>query len=87
MEIKVKITDEVEADLIERAKEEVRGELTEEALKKYINDNKHIDLVNLIGEYGICNRAEELDDVQVKDLTRNDKLILMLRWMRYHQLG
>lgn len=87
MDFTVRISEKDEAELLERAKEEVREELTEEALKKYTNDNKHVSIINMLGEYGIYNRANELDNVQVKDLTRNDKLILLLRWVGYDQLG
>lgn len=74
-------------ELLEKAKEEVRGELTDEALEKYLKENFHASsLADFLRLFDLYGKSEMLQEKQVKDLTRNDKAILAFTWLGYLDL-
>lgn len=86
MEMKVNLTEEEEMKLLERAKNEVRDELTEESLKAFIKSHNDIDVLELIRTFNIYYKYEDLKDIPVKNLTRNEKFICVLHWLIYEKL-
>ena len=58
--IKVNISDEEYQQILEKAKEEVRYELTQEAVKKYIKEEPFLSLYGLLKEYDIYGRYRKL---------------------------
>lgn len=86
MEMKVNLTEEEEIKLLERAKNEVRNELTEESLKAFIKSHNDIDVLELIRTFNIYYKYEDLKDIPVKNLTRNEKFICVLHWLIYEKL-
>lgn len=85
MEMKVNLTKEEETKLLERAKDEVRDELTEKAIEEFISANVDINLLELTRLFNISNKYENLKSKQIESLTRNDKFICMLYWIMYEK--
>lgn len=83
--INVKITDEEYNAILEDAKEEVRNELTQEAVKKYLQESRWAPMMEMLRQFGLYAKVKELQDERVKELQANDKLTLMLYWLAYER--
>ena len=79
MNINVDISEEQYKKLLEEAKEEIRTELTRDALLKYLKE----DCYSMSMKKYLYSKAECLEDKLVKDLTRDQKAILALSWLLY----
>lgn len=87
MQLNVEVTDKQYDELLEEAKEEIRGELTDEALKKYLKENFYASsLADFLRLFDLYGKSEMLQEKQVKDLTRDDKAILAFTWLGYLDL-
>lgn len=86
MEFKVKLTKEEEEDLLAKARDEVRDELTEEAIIKHLTNNTSLPILEYLSQFNIYKKMEDLNDTKIGDLTKNEKMILVLAWMLYERL-
>lgn len=87
MQLNVEVTDKQYDELLEEAKEEIRRELTDEALEKYLKENFYASsLADFLRLFDLYGKSEMLQEKQVKDLTRNDKAILAFTWLGYLDL-
>lgn len=87
MELKVKISKEEEERIYEQARDDVRSELTKEAVKNYIYNARSLDLISLVKDFGLHEKYEEIKNTSLKDLTRNEKFTAMLYWLIYNMVG
>lgn len=83
--INVDISDAQYKEILEQAKEEVKRELTKEAVKDYLNESRALPMMDMLRQFGLSRKVEELQERKVKDLMRNDKLTLMLYWIAYER--
>lgn len=87
MTMEVKLTDEEYKALLEKAKEEVRDELTWEAVENYMRETDHMYLVDLFRkQLNINGKYEAMKEKKLKDLTQNDILIFMLYNIMYNKV-
>lgn len=87
MQLNVEVTDKEYDKLLEKAKDEVRRELTDEALEKYLKENFHASsLADYLRLFDLYGKAEMIQDKKVKDLTRNDRAILAFTWLGFENL-
>lgn len=87
MQMNVKLTDAEYEKLLEKAKDEVRRELTHEALEKHLKEDFHLmSIMDFLRLFNLYGKAEELEEKKVHDLTRNEKMILALTWFGYESL-
>lgn len=87
MQLNVEVSDQQYLDLLTQAKDEVRATLTREALEKHLKEDfDAISIVDYLNLFDVYGKASDLNEKCVKDLTRNEKLILALRWLGYENL-
>lgn len=89
MKMTFDVPESLESELYKRAKEDVKNEITEEALLTYLRESDTPSVKELLGSFNINRRYEKLinDELPMNKLTHNDKLICMLYWMMYDQIG
>lgn len=89
MKMTVDVPESLESELYKRARADVADEITEEALLAYLRESDTPSIKELLGSFNINRRYEKLinDELPMNKLTHNDKLICMLYWMMYDQIG
>lgn len=83
----VKVSEEDKRKIYDEVREELKSSVTTDAIKEYMANSPHLDIIELIREFGLHAKYEEIKNEKVSNMTRNDKLICMLYWMMYDQLG
>lgn len=77
----VNISSETEKEFVNRTKDELREEITEERVKDYLSNIDNGDMIDLLLDiFNISERCRKLEHKAVKDLTKNDRLLLTLYW-------
>ena len=84
--ISVDISDAQYEKILEQAKEEVRSELTDEALRKYLESNKNLNITEALSIFGLGKKVDKLKEKKVGDLRDNDKITLAIYWLMYEEL-
>lgn len=82
--MEVEITKDRYEKLVEEAKEELRKELTDDAVKKYIQNQSHLDVVDVLSSLGLQKKVEALLDMKVKDLTLNQLRLIAIHTLVYN---
>ena len=82
MEIVVDISDTEMDKIVERAKDEVREEITEEKLKDYLYNSNDINIIEILADFNVYKRCENLNDKKVGDLRSYEKIMLAMLWLR-----
>lgn len=86
MEIKVNISKEEEEKIYEKARDDIREKLTNEAIEKFIAESKDLNILELIRTFGLYDKYISIKNKKLKDLTKNEKLIAELYWLIYDSL-
>lgn len=85
-QIKVNISDSQYEKILQQAKEEVRNELTDEALRKYLEGRNDLNITEALRIFGLSEKVDKLKEKKVGDLRSNDKVTLAVYWLLYEQL-
>lgn len=84
MEIKVKISDEQMKEIVKEAEDNVREELTDEAVRKYIEECNDLDVLDVFDYLGIDKKYKEINKrVSVESLSKSEKMVVLLYWIMY----
>lgn len=84
MEIKVKISDEQMKEIVKEAEDNVREELTDEAVKKYIEKCNDLNILDVFNYLGIDKKYKEINKrVSVESLSKSEKMVVLLYWIMY----
>lgn len=89
MKMTVDVPESMEEELYKRAREDVKSEITEEAILDYMSKHDAPSVRELLKSFNVYRRYHEILETgqPVNTLTYNDKLICMLYWMLYDELG
>lgn len=89
MKMTVDVPESLESELYKKARADVTDEITEDALLAYLSERDTPSIKELLSSFNIARRYEELlrDELPMNKLTHSDKLICMLYWMMYDQIG
>lgn len=86
MEIKVNLSKDEEEKIYKKARDDVRKELTNEAVEEFIAKSKDLNILDLIRTFGLYDKYISIENKKLKDLTKNEKLIAELYWLIYDSL-
>lgn len=98
MELTVNLSEEEYNSLLEKAKDEVRNELTVEVIEKHIKNDPFTGVIGLLRTYGIYERynklIKDLDNgvrydrpFTIKDLNQNDNFIIAIYNLMYTKVN
>jgi hypothetical protein len=96
MELTVKLSDKEYAALIDKAKEEVRDELTEEHARHFLKTHPWLSVTEILEAYGLYDRYNQLmKDIKAgmrherkfEELTRHDQQIIAIYGIVYGKIS
>lgn len=84
MEIKVNISENQMEEIMKKAEDNIREELTEEAVKDYIKRCVDLDILDTLNNLGLSEKYKEINEkVPIDSLNKSERMVILLYWVMY----
>lgn len=84
MEIKVNISENQMEEIMKKAEDNIREELTEEAVKGYIKRCVDLDILDTLNNLGLREKYKEINKkVPIDSLNKSERMVILLHWVMY----
>lgn len=84
MEIKVNISENQMEEIMKKAEDNIREELTEEAVKDYIKRCVDLDILDTLNNLGLREKYKEINEkVPIDSLNKSERMVILLYWVMY----